>query len=132
MPAVPSWADQDEMLRSLWQEGKQPEEIAEKLGRSVAAVMTRAARLGLPRRFAPGRKPSQKRAEGEVTQPGMARRYTTPAAEAKPAEPMVERVCLMCLTKFPSAGRHNRICNSCKDSNDYAAGNRLPDLDFPE
>ncbi len=52
----PSWLDQDVALRRLWEENKTPEAIAEELGRSIAAIMTRAARLGLPRRSAPGRK----------------------------------------------------------------------------
>jgi hypothetical protein len=52
---TPSWTEQDEVLTSLWQKGDKPEQIALALNRSVAAVMTRAARLGLQRRFAPGR-----------------------------------------------------------------------------
>ncbi len=130
-----TWAEQDEVLRNLWLAGDAPPQIAEKLGRSVAAIMTRAARLGLPRRFAPGRKPTARRsflppAPRVVPQkrPVSASQTAAEIAEAKPA---VERICLMCLTKFPSLGPHNRICPGCKDSNDYVAGSRLPDLDFP-
>jgi hypothetical protein len=130
---VGSWAEQDEVLRNLWLAGEAPPQIAEKLGRSVAAIMTRAARLGLPRRFAPGRKPTTRRTFLPTQQrlPLQRRPETAKPAETTPAKPLVDRICLMCLTKFPSQGAHNRICASCKDSNDYSAGSRLPDLDFP-
>lgn len=129
------WAVQDDVLRDLWQRGDSPVAIAAALQRSVPAIMTRAARLGLPRRFAPGRKPmregqekpprqQQARARGPVT-------VKLPSNPPVTGQPVVERICLMCLAKFPSMGRHNRICSNCKDSPDYEAGNRLPDLDFP-
>jgi len=130
-----SWVDQDEVLRNLWLAGEPPPQIAEKLGRSVPAIMTRAARLGLPRRFAPGRKSSgrrvflpQVRTTIPKAAPAAAKAVAPEQAEVKPLK---ERICLMCLTKFPSLGAYNRICGSCKDSNDYQAGARLPDLDFP-
>lgn len=131
--AVGSWAEQDEVLRGLWLAGEAPPQIAEKLGRSVAAIMTRAARLGLPRRFAPGRKPTTRRTFLPMPPrlPQQKRPDAPKPAEAAPAKPLIDRICLMCLTKFPSQGPHNRICSSCKESNDYTAGSRLPDLDFP-
>jgi hypothetical protein len=132
---IASWAEQDEQLRNLWLAGEAPPQIAEHLGRSVAAVMTRAARLGLPRRFAPGRKPTGRRSFLPLPKNPLPATARESGAKALPGEtatrPLVERVCLMCLTKFPSQGAHNRICSSCKDSNDYQAGARLPDLDFP-
>lgn len=134
-PGVASWAEQDELLRNLWLAGEAPPQIADRLGRSVAAVMTRAARLGLPRRFAPGRKPTGRRSFLPLPKNPLPAAPRDPGAKALPGEtatrPLVERVCLMCLTKFPSQGAHNRICSSCKESNDYQAGARLPDLDFP-
>src|SRR5580704_3379076 len=62
LPVVPppigaSWQEQDVVLRDLWMQNKTPQQISEALGRSVPAIMTRAVRLGLPRRSAPGRKP---------------------------------------------------------------------------
>lgn len=132
--AVASWAEQDELLRNLWLAGEAPPQIADRLGRSVAAVMTRAARLGLPRRFAPGRKPTGRRSFLPIQKtplPAAGTGAGRNAAGENTTRPLVERVCLMCLTKFPSQGAHNRICSSCKDSNDYQAGARLPDLDFP-
>ncbi|MEJ0061948.1 MAG: hypothetical protein WDO70_01760 [Alphaproteobacteria bacterium] len=131
-----SWSDQDEILRQSWLVGESPSHIAEKLGRSVAAIMTRAARLGLPRRFAPGRKPTGRRSFLPPSPPPLKQALPRPPAAPKdsapdPSRTTVERICLMCMTKFPSLGVHNRICANCKDSNDYLAGSRLPDLDFP-
>lgn len=130
-----TWAEQDELLRTMWLAGEAPPVIADRLGRSVAAIMTRAARLGLPRRFAPGRKPTGRRNFLPMQKSALARAPHEPGAKTLPGEaltrPLTERICLMCLTKFPSQGPHNRICQSCKESNDYQAGARLPDLDFP-
>jgi hypothetical protein len=133
-----SWQDQDETLRSMWSENKSPEEISAVLGRSIAAIMTRAARLGLPRRAAPGRKRGYKRTEikRKVMAPAGTRiRVSAPslheeeAEDFKPPEIMM-RVCLMCLNKFQSQGRHNRICPSCKGSSEYATGSSTPDFTF--
>ena len=134
-----SWAEQDEVLRKLWVDKKSPEEISEMLGRSVAAIMTRAARLGLPRRSAPGRKRGYKRTDAPA-------RRTAPKAPPKirvhldlgedgveEKEVRVEtkmRVCLMCLNKFQSLGAFNRICSGCKGSADYATGSSTPDFTF--
>ena len=129
----PSWIDQDQVLRELWLGNEKPEKIAEKLGRSVAAIMTRAARLGLPRRAAPGRKPGYKRKEPfrrkklfDDRLAGQGGRISNEFAEA-PSMQMV-RVCLMCLKRFQSEGRHNRICPSCKGSAEYSAGSSIPDM----
>ena len=115
-----NWAEQDERLKQLWDQGLTPAKIAEALGRTEAAVMTRAARIGLPRRFAPGRKAQSP----NVARPTVKREARTRSTAsftnlAEPVAQIVERVCLMCLTKFPSVGRHNRICNGCKDTNEY-------------
>jgi hypothetical protein len=50
---------------------------------------------------------------------------------SKAAAQMSARICLMCLSKFQSLGRHNRNCPTCKNSAEYESANRLPDLDFP-
>ena len=133
----PSWLDQDGILRTMWTENKSPEEISEALGRSIAAIMTRAARLGLPRRAAPGRKRGYKRSEAprKVAPAGSSRvRVVLPAPpeeEVVYAQPEVKvRICLMCLNKFQSQGRHNRICPSCKGSAEYATGSCTPDFTF--
>ncbi|MGE4350932.1 MAG: GcrA family cell cycle regulator [Bdellovibrionales bacterium] len=134
----PSWQEQDDVLRQLWNENKSPEEIATILGRSVAAVMTRAARIGLPRRAAPGRKRGYKRSETKrkvLAAAGTRVRVAVPTEIDEDHEsyepPEVKmRVCLMCLKKFQSQGRHNRICPACKGSADYATGSSTPDFTF--
>lgn len=139
MAAVgPSWQEQDDTLRAMWADNKTPEEIAASLHRSVAAVMTRAARLGLPRRAAPGRKRGYKRTEikrkvmapaGTRVRVAVPKDFEDDVDTYAPPEVMM-RVCLMCLNKFQSQGRHNRICPSCKGSADYATGSSTPDFTF--
>jgi hypothetical protein len=63
-----------------------------------------------------------------------ARSASTAAREAEALENSAQismRLCLMCLTKFQSMGRHNRICPTCKNSAEFESGSRLPDFDFP-
>jgi len=131
----PNWQEQDGVLRDMWMRNQPPAAIAQALGRSVPAVMTRAARLGLPRRFAPGRKPGRRPVDAAgVVRADTARARATAQSEAETIEAASQisnRVCLMCLTTFQSMGRHNRICPSCKNSAEYESGSRLPDLDFP-
>lgn len=134
----PNWQEQDNVLREMWMRNQPPAAIAEALGRSIPAIMTRAARLGLPRRFAPGRKPGRRSFE-ESTSTTAPRTETARAKAPQPTEAesgsvmtnISTRICLMCLTKFQSLGRHNRICPTCKNSAEYESGSRLPDLDFP-
>ena len=133
----PNWLDQDELLRDLWTRNETPEQIATQLGRSVAAIMTRAARLGLPRRAAPGRKPGYQRKQTiQKTRSVMREGASAMASHSRNTNgedrvtsgmPMV-RICLMCLNKFPSEGRHNRICSNCKGSAEYNAGSSIPDM----
>ncbi len=126
---MPSWTEQDEQLTALWQKGEKPEAIAEILNRSVAAVMTRAARLGLQRRFAPGRKP-KKLGYDDMNQANM-RNMARLNAQLQTVQPQLShRICLMCLSRFQSQGRHNRICQSCKDSPEYRSASSLPDVDI--
>lgn len=129
-----NWQDQDEALRNLWSQNLSPNIIAEKLGRSVAAVMTRAVRLGLPRRAAPGRKPGKKMPEGysKTNKEDNVRRFKALAPseiEDRPSQAAL-RVCLMCLKKFQSAGRQNRICLPCRGSSEYASASSVPDIVF--
>jgi len=137
--AAPNWLEQDDILRERWLANKSPQEIADELGRSVAAVMTRAVRLGLPRRAAPGRKPGYKRTSAPPVRKvsaGVARltRETAKLSdieEARKNNPdAAERVCLMCLRKFLSEGRHNRICPACKGTAQYTSACSLPDMGF--
>ena len=121
----PTWQEQDGLLRDLWLENLPPPVIADKLGRSVAAIMTRAVRLGLPRRAAPGRKPGRRLPPAEKTTESRVR-VTARAEEAAVQMQPEPRICLMCLTKFASAGRHNRICNPCKGTADYTAASAIP------
>src|ERR1700757_876121 len=112
-----SWQEQDGVLRDLWMQNKTPQQIGEVLGRSVPAIMTRAARLGLPRRAAPGRKPGQRTLNPETasTEPRRAQPRTTALPPPTNQFPKTSlRFCLMCLRKFEPSGRHNRICATCK------------------
>jgi hypothetical protein len=134
----PSWQEQDGVLGDLWRQNKTPQEIAEILGRSVGAIMTRAARLGLPRRSAPGRKPGSRRNDEQGRIGGLsggqvaARRVSTTSNKDETVTSQVStRVCLMCLRSFQSMGRHNRICPSCKGSAEYASVTSIPDIHFP-
>ena len=128
----PSWQEQDILLRDLWTQNKTQQEISDILGRSIAAIMTRAARLGLPRRSAPGRKPGSRRVpqNGEVrmTSPRPASNRTS---ENKSDPQTSTRICLMCLRSFASLGRHNRICPSCKNSSEYESAVALSDINLP-
>ena len=134
LSAAPNWQDQDDQLREMWLRNLSPASIADQLGRSVAAIMTRAARLGLPRRSAPGRKPGYRRTEKTegferiTSRPRMMAGKT--GSNEETSTQIVPRICLMCLNKFPSQGRHNRICPSCKGSAEYNAGSSIPDFDF--
>lgn len=125
---TPSWTEQDEQLTALWQKGEKPDDIAVILNRSVAAVMTRAARLGLQRRFAPGRKPKKlsELSDNHAQMRAMARLN---AQLQTTAPQQSHRICLMCLNRFASQGRHNRICSNCKDSPEYRSAAGLPDVD---
>jgi hypothetical protein len=129
----PSWQEQDVVLREMWGQNKSPQEIADALSRSIPAIMTRAARLGLPRRSAPGRKPGQR----TLSQHGMtsaAPRRVIPRQTSMSADILMQtslRICLMCLKKFESAGRHNRICSSCKNSAEYETASALPNIHLP-
>jgi hypothetical protein len=128
----PSWQEQDVLLREMWTQNKTPQEISDALGRSIPAIMTRAARLGLPRRSAPGRKPGQRSFSQQGTAYQATRRApprTTSYADA-PVQTSL-RVCLMCLKKFESLGRHNRICSSCKGSAEYETASALPNIHLP-
>jgi len=131
----PNWLEQDGLLREMWMQNQPPAAIAQALDRSVPAIMTRAARLGLPRRSAPGRKPGRRPIETTSTVRVTTVRSTVSApldSEAvDKAAQTAARVCLMCLSKFQSLGRHNRICPSCKSSAEYESGSRLPDFDLP-
>lgn len=128
----PTWQEQDGRLRDMWLGNQPPQVISEALGRSVAAIMTRAARLGLPRRASPGRKPGQRRFDQQGA--GQATTARTPARMPvidKMAPPQTSlRVCLMCLNKFESLGRHNRICSSCRNSSEYESASSLPEIHF--
>lgn len=126
-----SWTQQDGTLRDLWGQNLTPDQIADSLGRSVAAVMTRAARLGLPRRFAPGRKPLVK-GTAVVQRQRPAKTFSQEMFKEilGPGISRAMRTCLMCVNPFQSQGSHNRICPRCKGSPDYEAGNRLPDSEF--
>ncbi|MGE3770337.1 MAG: GcrA family cell cycle regulator [Bdellovibrionales bacterium] len=128
--APSSWSHQDPVLRDLWSQNLTPDQIADKLGRSVAAIMTRAARLGLPRRFAPGRKPIVRAAGTPAVRQRPARTFTQEMFKdvSNPAKAM--RMCLMCTHPFQSHGSHNRICPKCKGSPDYESGSRLGDVDY--
>jgi hypothetical protein len=120
-------------LRELWFQNKTPQEISEILNRSTAAIMTRAARLGLPRRAAPGRKPGGRRLreDGSLASTTIQRAPRQAAAAEKPVIQTSTRICLMCLRQFTSQGRHNRICSACKGTPEYSTASALPDIHLP-
>jgi hypothetical protein len=134
--AGPTWQDQDTVLRELWMQNKTPQEISDILNRSIPAIMTRAARLGLPRRSAPGRKPGRRALDdnGVVRVPAAPRSSvrSAPRETEHAAAPQTSlRTCLMCLTHFESVGRHNRICSSCKGSSEYESASALAEIHMP-
>ncbi len=132
-PVVASWQEQDPVLREMWLANKTPQEISDALGRSTAAIMTRAARLGLPRRAAPGRKPGVRTrgtfSDINATRSASARTAVSDAL-ASVAPKTSLRVCLMCLTRFESQGPHNRICTGCRNSSEYDSACSLPEIHF--
>ncbi|HCM83566.1 MAG TPA: hypothetical protein DIS76_03260 [Rhodospirillaceae bacterium] len=128
-PAAVTWAEQIDDLRAMWIDGTPTEEIAVRLGRSVSSVLTQVVRIGLPRRASSGRKPRNPEAAAVKKAPvrmnviafpvrtaGDAAAHNTATAVHK------ARTCLMCSSSFQSYGSHNRICNRCKDTNSYQAG----------
>jgi hypothetical protein len=134
LPLGPSWHEQDKVLRDMWLQNQTPQAISEALNRSIPAIMTRAARLGLPRRSAPGRKPGRRSLDerGMPTMPVPRVQTRTAQETVRAAAPATSsRICLMCLTKFESLGRQNRICPSCKGSSEYESASALPELHVP-
>ncbi len=135
-----TWQEQDGLLRELWMENKSPQAIATVLNRSVSAIMTRAARLGLPRRAAPGRKPRPQLPQDKdmtaTARPAVTRRTVPKGSVTSDASEQstqtAPRICLMCLTTFQSVGRHNRICSSCKNSSEYISASTLADIHLPQ
>ena len=125
------WRDQDLLLRKMWEQGKTQSDIAKILNRSPAAVMTRAARLGLPRRSVPGRKLGGKNSidisQNSESKFAYKRKNKTVYGSG---EEITERVCLMCLRKFNSLGKYNRICPDCKGSTEYRAAESLAEVHF--
>ncbi len=132
-PAAVTWAEQWDDLKVMWNDGLPTDEIAENLGRSVSAVLTQAARLGLARRSAPGRKaqaaplPSTIRRAVHPDQASNviafhAREEAAILENTAPRHEKRERSCLMCSTSFTSIGSHNRICPRCKSGSAYQVG----------
>ena len=129
------WADQDDDLQRFWLAGLDVPAISALLGRSPSAVLTRAARLNLPRRTKPGRKS----ATGAATTMATAKRVAPKIKGFMPSErirkivnsnqnnqiskkPVIvyeSRMCLCCGSSFASEGSHNRICSKCKESQRY-------------
>ncbi len=133
LPLGPSWQEQDTVLRDLWLQNQTPQAIAEALNRSIPAIMTRAARLGLPRRSAPGRKPGRRPLDDKGMPVSPVTRAPPRAAQETPNTTVATspRICLMCLSRFESLGRQNRICPSCKGSSEYESASALPELHVP-
>lgn len=133
LPLGPSWQEQDKILRDMWLQNQTPQAISEALNRSFPAIMTRAARLGLPRRSAPGRKPGRRPLDdkGMPISPVTRSMARSVQSTAQVAPTTSSRVCLMCLNKFESLGRQNRICPSCKGSSEYESASALPELHVP-
>lgn len=110
---------QDNVLRDMWLSKDEPFLIATTLHRSVQAIMTRASRLGLPRRKLPGRK---QRAFKFVTHKLKIWTSQDQSEERRSVHPVYEktrRICLTCREPFDSEGKHNRLCMKCKGK-DYS------------
>jgi hypothetical protein len=89
-------------VRALWGQGTPAistlSAAAAAMGRTVSSLKNIAHTLGVSARRAPGSKP-------------------------RPALiPTSPRQCLRCADVFPSEGAHHRICDRCKDSDDWQTG----------
>lgn len=87
----PRWTIEEvSHMTRLWQEGYSNHAIAHEVGRPVLGVVSKLSRLGL------------RRPNGTI-----------------PDSRVEERNCLTCGRIFPSTGRFNRICTSCKNAHDW-------------
>jgi len=128
-PATVTWAQQWDDLKVMWADNVPVEEIADRLNRSVSAVLTQAVRIGLERRAPSGRKPQNQERTAAPKRPvlvhsnvvsfSQVRSYSGAAVESPVQASKKPRTCLMCRTDFNSHGSHNRICNRCKEGASY-------------
>lgn len=81
-------------LVRLWRDGAKNSEIAKALGRSANAISVKASRIGLP--------PKDRIPDMPST--------------------MKVRSCLRCRSQFFSEGPGNRICGTCKGSDEWKSG----------
>lgn len=90
-----AWAENEiALLVEMWKAGKKNSEIATELKRSANAISVKASRIGLP--------PKEKLADGNTN--------------------MKVRSCLRCRGKFFSDGPGNRICGTCKNTDEWKTG----------
>ena len=91
-----------EVVRALWRQGTPARATlaaaAAGMGRTVSSLKNMAHFLGAPARGAAGSEP-----------------------EAVPP-PTARRRCLRCAAVFQSEGAHHRICDRCKESDDWRTG----------
>ena len=89
-------------VRILWKRGTPaPAALATaaaEMGRTVSSLKNMAHSLGASARRAAGSKPGRR---------------------VVPTQP---RRCLRCGTVFPSEGAHHRVCDRCKESDDWQTG----------
>lgn len=83
-----------EDLARLWMQGVKNSEIAKQLGRSANAISVKASRIGLPPKELMNDMPSS----------------------------MKLRCCLRCRSQFFSEGPGNRICGTCKGTDEWKSG----------
>lgn len=116
------WTEEEvRILVEAWFEGLRPADLAARLpGRSLSAVKVRASRLQLPRRD---------KADGKLVAPPLAPEKTqAPAAKSneaalrRPGDTAKMRACLRCETQFYSSWAGDRICGSCRRSDDWQSG----------
>lgn len=101
---VGAWSeDEIQLLRDLWARRLKTAHISKILGRTHSAVSVRASRMNLPPRW-----PSDK--EGMSPEAVRARS----GARTRP--------CMKCGNAFHSEGVHNRVCNGCKEGDDWRMG----------
>ncbi len=115
-----SWASQHEELRGLWAAGAALNDMSDALGRTPSAILTQAARLGLPRRSNAGRKnfngENKPRNVLNFSSKRIARVRDYYDSEPKATQ---ARCCLMCKSSFPSTSVGHRICDGCKSTQRY-------------
>lgn len=116
-----SWTAQQDQLRSMWTSGASLNEMSEALERTPSAILTQAARMGLPRRSHSGRKNTDNSLKARNVLNFSSSKRVARVRDYYDSEPKATspRKCLMCRDDFPSTGAGHRICDKCKCTQRY-------------